>query len=85
MMNLQGQQAKEQQQGGPQTIVAQEQHRPRQSLNNLQDEARDASREALEAQQEAQEAIKRAYQKQIAAQEKAQQASQQVITTYQKT
>lgn len=48
-------------------------------------QARDASREALEAQLEAQEAMKRAYQKQIAAQEKAQQASQQVITTYQKT
>jgi hypothetical protein len=38
MMNLQGQQAKEQQQGGPQTTVAQQQHQPRQSLNNLQDE-----------------------------------------------
>ncbi|CAK9273501.1 unnamed protein product [Sphagnum jensenii] len=79
MMNLQGQQAKEQQQGGPQTTVAQRQHQPQQSLNNLQDEARDASREALEAQQEAQEAMKRAYQKQVAAQEKAQQASQQVL------
>jgi hypothetical protein len=38
MMNLQGQQAKEQQQGGPQTTVAQRQHQPQQSLNNLQDE-----------------------------------------------
>jgi hypothetical protein len=44
---------------------------------NPQDQAKAASREALEAQQEAQEAIKRAYIKQMAAHEKAALASQQ--------
>lgn len=51
---------------------------------NCMDQAKAASRDALQAQEDAQEAMKRAYMKQMTAQQKAVQASQQASETLSK-